>query len=164
MADGFLGYNASFMLDTVVCALVLIVPTLMFSLYLVKIRHNYLWHRNLQVVLGVVLLVTVAAFEVDLQIVHRGWENIVNKPDQPLRLTGKKLEFVRKVLCVHLVFAISTPVLWATTLTLALKRFPSPPRPSAHSPLHKKLAWLSTIDITLTSITGLLFYYFAFIA
>ena len=61
-------------------------------------------------------------------------------------------------------FAISTPFFWAATIYLALKRFPSPPVPGPHSGLHKKLGWISATDITLTSITGLLFYYYAFIA
>lgn len=163
MADGFLGYHASFMLDVVVCALVLVVPALGFSLYLVKVRRKFLWHRNLQVALGAVLLLTVAAFEVDLQIVHGGWETIVNKPGQEPRLAVDALASVRRVLWVHLVFAISTPVLWGTTLGFALKRFPSPPHPAAHSRLHKTLGWLSTIDLTLTSLTGLAFYYVAFV-
>ena len=162
MADGFLGYKASFMLDVVVCALVLIVPALLTSIYLVKVRRNFLWHRNMQLVLGGVLLATVGAFEVDLQIVHDGWENIVAKRETPL--SSEELESVRKLLWVHLVFAISTPFLWAATIYLALKRFPSPPAPAEHSRLHKRLGWLSTIDITLTSITGLLFYYNAFVA
>ncbi len=162
MADGFLGNNASLMLDVVVCALVLVVPTLGFSLYLAKIRKSYLWHRNIQVALGAVLLVTVGAFEIDLQFVHDGWESIVAKREPPL--SGQEFERVEKVLWVHLVFAISTPLLWAVTLWLAWKRFPSPPTPGEHSRLHKKLAWLSAVDITLTSFTGLLFYYCAFIA
>ena len=49
-------------------------------------------------------------------------------------------------------------------IVLAWKRMPSPPPPCAHSGLHKKLGWLSTIDITLTSVTGLTWYYFAFVA
>jgi hypothetical protein len=161
MSHGFLGYNASFMLDVVVCALVLVVPTLVCSIYLVKVRHNYVWHRNIQVLLGVVLLLTVAAFEIDMQIVHKGWENIVARRPPPL--SAEELLFVRRVLWVHLVFAITTPILWGTTLALALRRFASPPVPGAHSKLHSTLGWLSTVDITLTSITGLAFYYFAFV-
>ncbi|GAB4138533.1 MAG: hypothetical protein Tsb009_06770 [Planctomycetaceae bacterium] len=164
MSQGFLGNDSSFMLDVVVCALVLVVPALLYSLYLVKIKRNYLWHRNLQVGLGVVLLIAVTAFEVDLQLVHKGWENVVNKPGQSVRLNAEELESVRKLLWVHLIFAVSTPFLWAATIYLALKRFPSPPVPNEHSPLHRKLGWLSTVDITLTSVTGLIFYYFAFIA
>lgn len=162
MKSGFLGNNASLMLDFVVVALLLVVPALLYSIYLVKFRKNYLWHRNMQVTLGIVLLITVGAFEVDLQIVHGGWENVVNKPDEAPRMTADELDSVRTFLWVHLVFAISTPMFWAMTICLALKRFPSPPVPNGHSPLHRKLGWIAAIDITLTSVTGLIFYYQAF--
>jgi len=161
MADGFLGYNTSFMLDVVVCALIAIVPALLYSIYIVKFQHKYALHKKLQLILGIVLLLTVGAFEVDLQLVHGGWENIVEKREVPL--TPEEFSFVRSLLWTHLLFAISTPILWAFTIGYALQRFPSPPLPGDHSPLHKKLAWASTIDITLTSITGLIFYYFAFV-
>lgn len=162
MTDGFLGYNASFMLDVVVCALLLVAPALLYSVYEVKFRRHYVRHRNLQVTLGAVLLVTVVAFEVDLQIVHNGWESIVTAARPTL--SEADLVRIRGVLWIHLVFAISTPLLWIVTLTLAWKRFPSPPAPSAHSRLHKTLGWISTGDLLLTSATGLLFYYVAFIA
>lgn len=164
MTNGFLGYNASFMLDVVVCALALVVPALAWSIWLVKARRAYAVHRNVQIALGIVLLITVAAFEYDLQMVHGGWLNVVNRPGESPRLQGEALGFVRTVLRIHLVFAISTPLLWGATLWLALRRFPNPPRPSAHSRLHKVLGWASTVDITLTSVTGLAFYYFAFVA
>jgi len=164
MSHGFLGYDSSFMLDVVVCALVLVVPVLGYSLSLVKYRGDYLNHKRLQIALSLVLLLTVGAFEYDLQIVHGGWLNVANKnPDAP-RLVSERLEQARMALRVHLVFAISTPVLWAVTTILALRRFPDPPRPGPHSHLHKKLGWASVIDLLLTSITGLAFYYFAFVA
>lgn len=162
MTDGFLGFRTSFMLDFVVVALVLIVPILLYSLYVVKFQHRYTLHRNLQLLLGIILLVAVGLFEIDLQFVQKGWQNVVAKRAIPL--TVDQLGFVRTVLRVHLVFAISTPLIWAVTIFLALRRMPSPPRPCAHSELHKKLGWLSTIDIVLTSVTGLVFYYFAFVA
>lgn len=161
MADGFLGYGASLMLDVVVCALALVVPTLAFSLFAVKVRRKFLLHRNLQLLLGALLLVTVGLFETDMQL-HGGWEDILRRARPSL--SAEKLETVRTALAVHLVFAVSTVLLWPVTLVLAWRRFPQPPGPAAHSPLHKKLGWLSTIDITLTSITGLWFYYLAFVA
>jgi putative membrane protein len=162
MSQGFLGYHATFMLDVVVCALVLLVPALAASIYLVKFRRQYAWHRRLQLTLAAILLLAVAGFEVDVQLVHHGWQNIVHgaRPE----MAAESLDFARKVLCVHLVFAISTPFLWMLTISLALSRFGNPPFPSRHSPLHKWLGWSSAIDLALTSATGLLFYYFAFIA
>ena len=57
MSHGFLGYDGStFMFDFVVTALVLIVPALLVSLYLVKVQRNYTAHRNLQLALAGVLL------------------------------------------------------------------------------------------------------------
>ncbi|MCH9654349.1 MAG: DUF420 domain-containing protein [Planctomycetes bacterium] len=162
MEYGFLGYRSTFMLDFVVSALVLIVPLLLFSLYSVKLKRNFSLHKKLQIVLGAVLLVAVTAFEIDVQIMHGGWQNIVNQREIPL--TPEQFNFARNVLYVHLVFAVSTPLFWATTLFLALKRIPNPPAPCAHSKLHQKLGWISTIDITLTSLTGLYWYYVAFVA
>lgn len=160
---GFLGYDASLMLDVVVTALVLVVPVLVASIVLAK-QGRFTAHRNLQLGLATVLLLAVAAFEVDLQLVHGGWENVVNKPGATPRLEGEALGGVQRVLWIHLVFAISTPVLWGVTITLALRRFPNPPTPGEHSGLHKSLAWASTVDLVLTSVTGLWFYYVAFIA
>ena len=147
------------MLDVVVCALVLVVPTLVYSLYLVKVRKNYLWHRNLQLTLGVLLLITVLLFEIDMRL-QGGWENILSR--RVNQLGPQEFAFVKQLLYVHLFFAVSTVCLWSVTLRLALLRFPSPPEPAPHSPTHKLLGWLSALDLTLTSVTGLLFYYFAF--
>ncbi|WP_417849727.1 DUF420 domain-containing protein [Thalassoglobus sp.] len=164
MKNGFLGFDASFMLDFVVSALVLIVPILLYSLYVVKVQKNYTLHRNLQIVLGGVLLVAVGAFEIDTQLVHGGWENIVNKnPDEP-RLTGEAYLTAQRILRFHLIFAITTPFLWVITLVYALRKFPNPPQPGVHSKLHSTLGWLSVIDIVMTSVTGLWFYYAAFVA
>ncbi len=160
MKTGFLGNNASFMLDLVACALAVVVPLLVYSLYLVKVRRNYTGHRNLQVLLGVVLLVTVGMFEVDMRL-QQGISGILAK--RPVPLTAGQRLFFDRILAVHLVFAISTVFLWATTLSLALRRMPAPPGPCPHSPLHKWLGWIAAIDITLTAITGLMVYYFGFI-
>lgn len=160
MSDGFLGYKASLMLDVVVCALAVVVPTLLFSLYTVKIRKNYSLHRNLQVLLGIVLLVAVGLFEVDMQL-QGGIDAILTKRDSPLSSTQRTL--FNRILYVHLFFAVSTVFLWATTLILALKKFANPPMPGSHSRLHKVLGWLSAVDITMTAVTGLMVYYFGFV-
>jgi putative membrane protein len=160
LKDGFLGYQTSFMLDTVVVALVLVVPVLTFSLYSVKIRRNYILHRNLQLALAVILLAAVLAFEIDLHLVQGGWKNVVRK-GPPTSLA--QLETIQRVLRIHLLFAASTPFLWATTIFLALRSMPKPPGPAAHSRLHRVLGWASTLDLVLTSVTGLLFYYIAFV-
>lgn len=160
---GFLGYPTTFMLDFVVCALVLIVPLLLFSLWLVKVKRSYAAHMRLQLTLGIILLVAVTAFEVDVQMVHGGWENIVAKQNLSPEALAEKISAVRPWLLVHLVFAVTTPFLWIATIVLALKKFGTRPQPGLHSRAHAVLGWLSTLDITMTSVTGLLFYYVAFV-
>lgn len=159
MDRGFLGYPSTFMLDVVVCALALVVPLLIYSLYLVKVRRRYLEHRNLQSLLGGVLLVTVALFELDMRL-HGGWQEILGQRTRPL--DSAEFALAKRVLYIHLFFAITTVILWGITLTAAWRSFPSPPSPGPHSRLHKVLGWSSAIDITLTSLTGLVFYYLAF--
>jgi uncharacterized membrane protein YozB (DUF420 family) len=161
MADGFLGYKTSLMLDVVVCALIIVVPTLVYSLYAVKIRRNYKLHKALQITLGAVLLVAVGLFEVDMRI-QGGIEGILAKRSRPFSAAEKSSFY--QLLYVHLFFAVSTVFLWATTLALALRRIPKPPAPCEHSQLHKRLGWLSAVDITLTSVTGLLVYYYGFVS
>ena len=160
MKDGFLGFHTSFMLDAVVVALVLVVPVLLFSLFSVKIRRNYVLHRNLQMFLAIALLAAVIAFEVDLHLIQGGWENVVKKGSE---LNAEQLGFIQRVLRIHLLFAVSTPFLWAITIGFALQKMPRPPLPSSHSGLHRVLGWVSTLDLVLTSVTGLIFYYVAFV-
>jgi hypothetical protein len=162
MSQGFLGFDSSFMLDVVVCALVLVVPVIVVSLFVVKVRKNYALHAAIQTTLSVVLLLVVVAFEVDMRL-HGGWRNIVNKNPEAPRVIDEALSQVHTMLLVHLVFAVSTPVLWITTLILAWRRFASPPQPGTHSRTHKTLGWLATLDLVLTSVTGLGFYYLAFV-
>jgi putative membrane protein len=160
MADGFLGFKASLMLDVVVCALIVVVPMLVYSLAVVKFQRNYRLHKALQIILGVVLLVAVGLFEIDMRL-HGGIESILAKRLRPLAVAEKV--FFYQLLYVHLFFAVTTVGLWATTLVLALRRIPCPPKPCEHSALHKRLGWLSAVDITLTSVTGLWVYYLGFV-
>jgi putative membrane protein len=158
--NGFLGYRASLMLDVVVCALAIVVPLLLASLFAVKVLKKYSLHKKMQILLAAVLLLAVALFEVDMRL-QGGIDGILSKRSRPL--SAEERASFNQLLYVHLFFAISTVGLWIATLSLALKRIPLPPAPSAHSGLHKILGWLSAVDITLTSATGLMVYYYGFV-
>ncbi|MCA9064849.1 MAG: DUF420 domain-containing protein [Planctomycetaceae bacterium] len=163
MSDGFLGYKTSFMLDFVVCALVIVVPLLLISLFQVRYRRAFETHRKMQLLLAIILLAAVGAFEVDLQLIHGGWENIVAKQGLEGDALATRVDQIRPWLWFHLMFAITTPVLWIATIIAALRNFGRPAAPGAHSRVHRMLGWASTVDITLTSVTGLIFYYVAFV-
>jgi uncharacterized membrane protein YozB (DUF420 family) len=154
--DGFLGTRASLMLDVVFLAMFVVVPVLAWSIYLVKVRRNYALHKQVQVTLGLVLLAAVTLFEIDMRV--NGWTD--RAEPSPYWNDGT----VRNALVVHLVFAVSTAVLWIVVIVRALRNFPSPPTPGPHSAWHKRWAWAAAVDMLLTSLTGWVFYWLAFAA
>lgn len=159
LAAGLLPFRGSLMLDLVFLAMFAVVPALGVSIWIVKQR-KYQLHKWLQIVLGTVLLIAVVAFEVDMQL-YTNWRELAK--DSPYWATNGSNP-VMIALAIHLCFAIPTPFLWIVTIILALLKFPSPPMPGPHSPLHKKLGWLSVGGMTMTAVTGWIFYYLAFIA
>lgn len=176
--NGFLGTRASLMLDVVFLAMFAVLPVLAWSIWLVRVRRNYRWHKRVQLALAAVLGGTVLLFELDMRL--HGWrDRAVESPyyppasDTPTwpqsllgRLTGLEHApgWVDISLGVHLVFAVTTALLWIWVVVGALRRFPSPPEPAAYSARHKRWGWLAAIDLLLTSLTGWTFYYLAFAA
>jgi uncharacterized membrane protein YozB (DUF420 family) len=151
--DGILGTRASLMLDVVFLAMFAVLPVLAWSIWLVKGRQNYVWHKRVQTLLSGVLLLTVALFELDMRL--HGWR--ARAEESPFYPNP-----VLAVLYVHLFFAISTACLWTLVVVQALRRFPVPPAPAPHSARHRRLGWLAALDMVLTAITGWTFYLMAF--
>jgi hypothetical protein len=154
--DGFLGTRAPLMVDVVFAAMFVVVAVLAWSVYQVKFRRRYSVHKWTQVTLGVVLLVVVILFEIDIRL--HGWEERAAG-----KIGGQPAAVVIWALYVHLVFAISSVVLWPITIGLALANFPSPPRPGPHSRIHIPLARTAAADMVLTALTGWIFYWVAFV-
>ena len=128
--DGFLGTRASIMLDVVFLAMFVVLPVLGWSIYLVKRRRNYLWHKRIQVGLGLVLLVAVSLFEIDMQFLTNWRLRAEVSPYFEIDPSdGRGSGAVMWVLWIHLVFAVSTAILWTTVIIQALRKFPSPPGP-----------------------------------
>ncbi|MFO0897841.1 MAG: DUF420 domain-containing protein [Pirellulales bacterium] len=157
--DGFLGTRASLMLDLVFLAMFAVLPVLGWSVWLVRVRRNFTLHKRVQLLLGAVLLVTVTAFELDMRL--HGWRERA----RPSRFYGQEGAWglVDLSLTVHLIFAVSTALLWIWVIVGAWRRFEHPPRPNAYSPTHRRLGWAAAIDMGLTALTGWIFYLLAFV-
>lgn len=160
MYDGILGTRASLMLDVVFLAMFIILPVLGLSIYLVKYRQKYLLHKRIQLALALVLAITVVIFEVDIRLF--GWRD--RAEPSPYYGAEGEVPWVFYSLIVHLFFAVSTAILWTVVTVRALRNFPCPPEPNAHSHFHLRWGKLAAIDMLMTSLTGWLFYYLAFIA
>jgi putative membrane protein len=160
--SGFIpGSRGSLMLDVVFLAMFAVVPLLIASIYLVKVRHRYGLHKRLQLAMAIVLLVAVVLFELDIRI--NGWEaraepspyfDALNKWSCPAGIS----------LIVHLSFAVPTLVLWIYVVAAALRKFSKPPMPGTHSQRHAWTGWLAAGGMILTAVTGWLFYWLAFVA
>jgi hypothetical protein len=153
--DGFLVTRAPLILDVLCLAMIAVLIVLACSIYLAKVRRRFEGHKKIQITLGVVLLVVIVLFEADIRL--HGWQDRAAG-----ELNGKAPAAAVTALYIHLCFAVSTVLLWIVTTVLALRRFSVPPLPGPHSQLHAQLGWLSAAGMALTTITGWIFYYVAF--
>jgi hypothetical protein len=159
--SGFLGSRGSLMLDVVFLAMFVVVPVLVLSIYLVKIRRRYDLHKKLQLVMASVLLVAVLLFELDIRV--NGWEH--RAAPSPFFDAAHKWTCPAGIsLIIHLSFAVPTLLLWIVVVTRALRNFPRPPQPATHSHWHRRYGWAAALGMLLTALTGWLFYYLAFVA
>lgn len=145
------------MVDVVLCSLVLVVPALLASIYLVRCRRLYGLHKRLQFTLTAALTLVVLLFELDMRRQGGFW--ILAKGS-----AYYDTAFLKNLLAVHLCFSISTSVLWPLTALSAWWFFPAPIRPGSFSAKHKIVAWLTVADMVGTVITGIMVYYYGFIA
>ena len=158
--DGFLGTRASIMLDVVFLAMFAIVPVMGISIYLVRYKRLYRLHKQIQLALGVILLLAVAAFEVDMQF-FTAWED--RAAASPYFGPSKWGGTVGRSLMIHLAFAVPTALLWIYVIVAAVRRFPHDPLPGMHSIQHIWFGRLAAIGMTMTALTGWIFYYLAFV-
>lgn len=160
VGTGFLPFaRGSFMLDFVFTAMFLIMLVQGYSIHLVRNQRKYELHKKVQLVSALVLLLSIVAFEVDLQFVTK-WEALA---EQSYFWNYRGLNVVWIVLAVHLCFAIPTPFIWAFVIFEGLRKFPNPAGPNAHSHRHRRWGWIAAISLLMTSITGWAFYVFAFV-
>lgn len=158
--DGFLGTRASFMLDFVVVAMFGILAILAWSVWLVKRRGAFRWHKRVQLTLAAVLGLTVLVFEADIRL--NGWQP--RAVESPYFGSPQAHGAVFTALYVHLVFAVTTVLLWTYVIVQALRKFPRDVAPNVYSHTHRRLGWFAVIDMTGTAVTGWIFYWLAFVA
>ena len=154
--DGFLGTRASLGMDVVLVGLFATFPLLAWSVHLVRNRRDYAGHKRLQLAIVAALLAAIVVFEIDIRLLSDWRARAAPSPFWP--------RGVLAALGVHLVFAVSTLVLWAWVVLEAWRRFPVPPHPNAHSARHRRMARLAAADLVLTAVTGTVFYWLAFVA
>jgi uncharacterized membrane protein YozB (DUF420 family) len=153
--DGFLGTRASLGMDVLLVGLLATLPVLALSIAAVRAR-RYALHKSLQLVIVATLVAAIVAFEVDIRLFSDWKPRAAPSPFWPAGVLWS--------LGIHLVFAVSTLVLWTWVVWEALRRFPSPPVPGSHGPRHRRMARLAALDLLATAVTGVIFYWLAFVS
>ena len=156
--DGFLGTRASLGMDVVLVGLIALLPVLAWSVSLVR-RGAYAAHKRLQIFIAAALLAAIVVFEIDVRLISDWKVRAAAAGQNPWWPAG-----VLTALGIHLIFAVSTLVLWIWVVWEAFLRFPVPPTPGSHGPRHRVMARLAALDLVLTAVTGTIFYWLAFVA
>lgn len=156
--EGFLGARGSLMLDVVFLAMIAILPVLAYSVFALARRRQYSAHKRLQLGLAIVLLTAVTAFEIDIRF-FTNWEE--RAAASPYFTPGAWCP-VWYSLAIHLAFAVPTLFIWIYVVLGALRRFPSPAAPSDYSRSHRKWGYIAAVFMTMTAMTGWVFYVLAF--
>jgi putative membrane protein len=159
--SGFLPGRASLMLDVVVVAMFFVLLALAYSIYAVKVLKRYQRHKRVQLTLASTLLIVLMLFEIDVHFIDK-W--MVRADPSPYFDSASRSGLVVYSLGVHLCFATTTFMLWLVIILRALARFPNPPHPSDHSRFHKRWGTVAALDMVMTTLTGWLFYWLAFVA
>lgn len=156
--DGFLvpfGSRASLGMDVVLVGLLALLPVLAWSIAAVR-AGRYGLHKRLQLFIVAALALAIVVFELDIRIFSDWRERARPSPFWPAGVLW--------ALGIHLVFAITTFVLWTWVVWEALTRFSVPPVPGTHGPRHRRMARLAALDLAATAVTGTIFYWLAFVA
>ncbi len=160
--NGFLGTRASLMLDVVFLAMFAVIPVMGCGIALARFKHAYRWHKAIQLTVAMVLLLAVAAFEIDMQFLTE-WE--LRAEPSPYFTSAEKWSSPAGIaLAVHLFFAVPTAFIWVYVVSGALKHFPKHPTPNDYSARHRFWGRIAAIEMTMTAITGWVFYWLAFVA
>ena len=154
--DGFLGTRAPLILDVLCLAMLVVVVVLAWSVYQVKYRRRYRLHKWTQVTLGAILLVVVILFEIDIRL--HGWEERAAG-----QLGGQAPSAAVTALYVHLVFAISTVILWPIVIVSGASKLSESADARPAQPNPRTAARVAATDMVLTAITGWVFYWLAFV-
>ena len=167
LASGFLPSRASWMLDFVTLAMLVVLIVLALSIYVVRFKNNPVLHRNIQIATSIILTLALIGFEIDVRFITK-WRELAEP--SPFYESG----VVDWCLAVHLLFAIPTPIVWAVVIFMALRRFKSgrfqiPATQNEKSNkdfnrFHRTSGRIAAIFMLLTAVTGWIFYYVAFVA
>lgn len=153
---GFYGTRADVLMDVII-TIVALVPVLLTLAFGLARGRRYAHHAGVQVLTSIALAATLLVFEIYVRA--RGGLDGLSQ-GSPWHQTP----FLQGYLAVHLVFAVSSTLIWFWLLIRTWGRFGAPPTPGAFSATHRRWGRLAMAGMLLTAITGLGLYGLCFVA
>jgi hypothetical protein len=153
--QGFFGTRADLLFDLVVSSLIFIVPLLFYSWRMAG-RGHYLVHRNIQMVLTVVLTAVLVIFEMNLR--SKGG---IFAMTQGSRFAGTPV--LSLSIYGHMMLAFSTAAIWLMLVGTALRRFPLSPKPARFQNFHRFWGKCALITMICTGISAVELYVVGFV-
>ena len=156
MASGLFSFSrGTLMMDIMPVAMVILVPTLAFSIYEVRIKKNFQLHSRIQATLAGILMLAIVLFELDVRL--NGWRQLAT-PSPYFD------NWLFPVLYVHLFFSVSTTLLWAFMIAGVIRSRPEPLSANAQTRRHARMGKVTARLTYITAVTGCTFYWMAFVA
>ncbi|MEE6188036.1 hypothetical protein PIECOFPK_01848 [Mycovorax composti] len=152
----FLGARCDILMDIVVISMFIILPLLWYSFKKVKVERNYKLHKNIQLIMFVILFFVVLLFEYDMQQNGGIFEMV----------KGSSYEgtfFLNFTIYFHTFLSITTSIIWTVLIIASLIKFGKNPRPGKFSKTHRLWGKIGMWDMALTCITGLILYIYGFL-
>ena len=156
MADGLFPFSrGTVTLDMMPVAMLVTVPLLSLSIYLVRFRHKYRTHAWMQGSIAALLMVAIIFFEIDVRL--NDWRRLaIPSPYYESWLFPE--------LYLHLLFAVTATLLWAYMIGTVIKNRPIPGSRNSSTARHRYVG-MATATLTIaTAISGCAFYWMAFVA
>ena len=152
---GFLGTRGDFMMDFIVVALIVIVPLMILAWRWAR-QKRFKAHRNLMVVLTVVLTVAVSLFEMDMK--EMGGFFVMAEESSFHGSAALDVSF-----WVHMALVSITSTVWLLLVPVSVWKFGNPPRPGGFSKFHRPLGVIGFVGMLLSAATSVEMYVLAFV-
>jgi hypothetical protein len=147
--------TTTWIIDLVNASFLVITPVIIWS-WLRARNGAYTLHRNVQVILFLVLLVVVILFELDLRALGG-----IFKAVEQSRFAGTG--WLNGLIYFHTLCAITSSLLWILLVGILLLKFARPPKPNAFSKWHILFGRIGMIDMLLSAGTGVILYFAGFV-
>lgn len=157
MFPGFIpSSRATFIFDFVSLAMAIEFFVLVYSIYIVKYQKKYELHKKIQTITTGILAIAVLLFEIDVR--QNGWKHLAEP--SPYYDT-----LVFPALYIHIFFSVTAIITWTMLIWNGYRNFPKPLKaPGENGAYHRKLGRIGAMAMILTTVTGMIFYWLAYMA